>query len=172
MIEFASVRCLELTDGSNRLAPPAASPSPLAPSRQSFPPPPRSRQVVDEPEALACELREVLAVAALGGRAEPIERVLDDLDEVLGERSGIHRSLDIGVQPEIDAERAVRQLAEAVDLAAQFFRREPQTRENAETAGARDFRRQFRSRYAAHARLKDRHVYAEEIGQRSSEFHG
>ena len=60
-----------------------------------------------------------------------------------GLRGRIQRRQQIRVQPPIDAERPIRQLAHAPNLGAQLVGRQVQRRKNAESAGARHFRHQL-----------------------------
>ena len=75
------------------------------------------------------------------------------------------------MQPEIDTERAVGQLADAADHRAEVVGRHVETGEDAEPPGATHFGHELGAGDGAHARLDDRVVDPEEIAQRRAKCH-
>jgi hypothetical protein len=100
--------------------------------------------------------------------AEAIQHLLHGSQRLAGDlRRGVRRS-QIVVQPQVDAEGTIGQLAHAADLAAQIVGAEPETREDAERTGVRHFRDELGARDATHAGLENRMIDAQQIAERSS----
>src|SRR2546426_589273 len=104
--------------------------------------------------------------------AEAVEHLLGSAQRLLANRVGIDGRPEGAVQPQVHAERAVRQLARAVDHRAQIVRRNVEPGQDPEASGAAHLHHQVGTGDGAHAGLDDRVLDVEEIAQRCAEGHG
>jgi hypothetical protein len=97
--------------------------------------------------------------------AEPVEHRLDGGQPVVGDRRRIGGRAELRVEPQVDPERAVGQLANLADPAPQLLGGNVQAGQDPQAAGARHLGHQVGPGDASHAGLHDRVVDAEQIAQ-------
>ena len=113
----------------------------------------------------------VLAPGNPEALAEPIEHSLGASQNVVADLAGIERRTQRPMQPQIHAERPVRQPANLADHRAQVVRRDVETGQHTQSAGATHLGHELGTGNRAHAGLDDRVFDPEQIAQRRAERH-
>jgi hypothetical protein len=122
--------------------------------------PDRNPLLQDHLEGLGNEVRDARRTREsrrdVQALAETVQRPLNDAHALLRNLRDVGRRAQLGVQPEVDPERPVGELAHAADLCLQVLSLDSQPREDAEPTRLAHLGDELRSGDASHPRLENR----------------
>ena len=137
--------------------------------------PHRHALLEDDREPLVDEIGHTRRGRVSGRNSEPlaedVELRLHGARRGRRHARGIDGRTQLGVQPLIDAERAIGHRAHVADAPAKLVGGHAEAGHDAEAAGARDLGRELGAGRAAHAGLHDRVLDAEQLAERGAQAH-